>query len=46
VLGIHETVMLIMLLVVGIGYLVDRLAADAPDHGGRERERKRRGESS
>jgi hypothetical protein len=40
VLGIHETIMLILLLVVAVGYLVDRFA---PARGGAER--KRQGES-
>jgi len=43
VLGIHETVMLILLLVVGVGYLIDRFAP-APDRGAGERESERQGE--
>ncbi len=44
-MGIHETIMLIMLLVVGLGYLIDRLAPAAPDRDTREQQRERRGEN-
>jgi hypothetical protein len=42
-MGIHETIMLIMLLVVGLGYLIDRLAPADPERGTRERKRQQRG---
>jgi hypothetical protein len=45
VLGIHETVMLILLLVVAVGYLIDRFAP-APQRGAGERDSERQGEGS
>jgi hypothetical protein len=43
-MGIHETIMLIMLLVVGLGYLIDRLAPADADRRAREK-RERQGEN-
>jgi len=43
-MGIQEWVMFSMLLVVAIGYLIDRFAGGAPDRGTREQESERRGE--